>query len=137
MTKLIWSYWPKTVEISKYLLKSGKIQVIKAKSQILIFPGVRVLIHSRRLLGEELRKFSVKTNDKIWSYQRKTFKKWHFWAKWPFFDSFWPKTGKNWIFFKNLLQTFFYIAKALTNCKVSEKLMNGYLDNAWRTYVHL
>ena len=35
------------------------------KSQILNFPGVRVLIHTRRNLGEGFRKFSAKTNDKI------------------------------------------------------------------------
>ena len=55
-----------------------------------IFPGVRVLIHTKWHLGEGFRKFSAKSNDKIWSYKRKTFKKWHFWPKWPFFDSFWP-----------------------------------------------
>ena len=58
-----------------------------------IFPRVRVLIHTRRHLGEGFRKFSAKNNDKIWSYAPKT-------AKWQKIDYkvragrpiSWPKT---------------------------------------------
>ena len=93
--------------------------------QFWIFPRVPLLTHTSRHLGEDFRKFSAKTNVKIWSYKSKTFKILDFWPKWPFFDSFWPKMGKKWIFIKNPLGTFFYIPKALSNCKVSEKINVG------------
>ena len=58
-----------------------------------------------------------------------------FLAKKAIIWQFLAKNGRFFNFFKNPLGTFFYIAKALTNWKVSEKLMNGYLDNACRTYI--
>ena len=49
------------------------------KSQILNFPGgARVLIHTRRHLGESFRKFSAKTNVEIRSYKSKKVKYWIF-----------------------------------------------------------
>ena len=69
----IWSYWPKTAEISYRVAKSG---LLRQKNLIFwIFLGVRVLIHTRRHLGEGFRKFSGKTNDKIWSYWPETAEK--------------------------------------------------------------
>ena len=90
-----------------------------------IFLWVPLLANARRHIGEDFRKFSAKTNDKKWIYQSKSFKKLDFSQKWQFFDSFWPKTANFWIFLKNPLGKFFYIAKALPNCKVSEKTNVG------------
>ena len=63
----------------------------------------------------------------------------HFGPKWPIFDSFGPKwpilevfvqNGQNGNFFKKELGTFFSRLQALTNCKVSEKVMNGFRATA-------
>ena len=59
----------------------------------------------------------------------------HFGQKWPIFDSFWPKLGETGFFFKKALGTFFPPLQALTNCKVSEKKMNGFRDISGRTEV--
>ena len=48
---------------------------------------------------------------------------------------FGQKTAKIDFFFKNPLGTFFYIAKALTNCKVSEKTNERILRKR-ATHVH-
>ena len=53
------------------------------KPNLLIFPGVQVLLHTRRHLEEGFRKFSAKSNDKIQSYKQKTSKKWPFGPKTP------------------------------------------------------
>ena len=55
----------------------------------------------------------------------------HFGPKWPILDSFWPKWAKR--EFLKALGTFFSRLQALTNCKVSEKEINGFRANA-RTY---
>ena len=60
---------------------------------------------------------------------------WAFWAKMTNFGQFLDKTGQTGIFFKKALGTFFSHLQALTNCKVSEKVMNGFQATAWRTYV--
>ena len=61
----------------------------------------------------------------------------------PFLDilgqngQFWTvfgQNGQNWNFFKKALGTFFSYLQVLTNCKVSEKVMNGFRATAWRTY---
>ena len=46
-----------------------------------IFPWVPLLTHASRHWGEDFRKFSAKTKDKIWSYAPKT-----------------PKMSKNWLY---------------------------------------
>ena len=105
-----------------------------------IFPRIPLPIHARGHLGEGFRRFLAETNDKKWSYKLKTFKKLDFWQKWPFFDSFWPKMANFWIFFKNPLETFFYIPKALSNCQVSEKTnerMSRYRVTYIHTYIYL
>ena len=135
-----WSYTPKFAKICQNQLKMAKIYPFRSEKnpKFWIFPQIPLLIHARRHLGEDFRKFWAKTNDKISSYKSKTFKKLDFWPKCPFFDSFWPKMANFWIFFKNPLGTFFYIPKALSNCQVSEKTnerMSRYLRDA-RTYVH-
>ena len=113
----------KNLQKTGFLAKNGNFLTLfgQKNPKFWIFQRVPLLTHTSRNLGEDFRKFSAKTNDKIWSYQSKTFKKLDFWPKWQFFDSFWPKMTNFWIFFKNPLGTFFYIPKALPNCKVSEK----------------
>ena len=105
-----------------------------------IFPRVPLLTHASRHLGEDFRKFSAKSNDKNWSYKSKTFKKLDFWQKWLFFDSFWSKMGKKWIFFKNPLGTFFFtFPKPYLTAKFQKNLMNGCLDMSVthsHTYIH-
>ena len=51
-----------------------------------IFPRITLLTHASRHLGEDFRKFSAKSNDKIQSYQQKNFKKWPFGPKTPILD---------------------------------------------------
>ena len=84
-----WSYLSKTFR----KLKNCHLLTLfgQKNPQFWIFPRVPLLKHASRHLGEDFRNFSAKSNDKIQIYQQKTFKKWHFWPKWPFFDSFWPK----------------------------------------------
>ena len=92
----IWSYWRKTAEISLNLLKSGKIREIKAKNlRFRIFPWIRVLIHTRRDLGES---FQPKVMTKFDGISEKPSKKGifgqngHFLTvfgqKWPIFEFF-------------------------------------------------
>ena len=56
----------------------------------------------------------------------------HFGPKWPILDSF-GQNGKNGIFFKKELGKFFSRLQAQTNCKVPEKVMNGFQETASRT----
>ena len=60
---------------------------------------------------------------------RKKAKNLHFWAYWDEmanFGQFLVKMGKTGIIFKKAHGTFFSHLQALTNCKVSEKVMNGF-----------
>ena len=50
------------------------------------------------------------------------------------FGQFLAKMGETGIFFKKALEIFFSRLQALTKCKVSEKVMNGFWENALRTY---
>ena len=120
-----WHFWPKWPFFDSFWPKKGKNWIFFKNLLGTFFYIAKSLIV----------KYQKKTNDKIWCYQRKTFKKWHFWPKWPFFDSFWPKMANFWIFFKNPLGTFFYTLKALSNCKVSEKT-NERMSRYCVTYVH-
>ena len=56
----------------------------------------------------------------------------HFGPNWPILDSFLPKWAKR-EFFKKVLGKFLSRLEALTNCKVSEKVMNGFRGTALRT----
>ena len=58
---------------------------------------------------------------------------WSFWAKMANFGQFLAKMGKMGIFLKKALGTFLPRLQALNNCKVSEKVMNGFQATAWRT----
>ena len=54
--------------------------------QFWISPRVPLLTYASKHLGEDFRKFAAKSNDKIQSYQQKTFKKWPFGPKTPILD---------------------------------------------------
>ena len=54
--------------------------------------------------------------------------------KGPIFDSSWPKWAKR-NFFKKAIGTFLARLQALTSCKISEKVMNGFRETASRTDV--
>ena len=87
-----WSYKSKTFKKLDFWQKWPFFDNFWPKNpQFWIFPWVQLLAHARRHIGEHLRKFSAKTNDKNWSYKSKTLKKLDFWQKWPFFVTFWPK----------------------------------------------
>ena len=89
--------------------------------QFWIFLRVPLPRHASRHLGKDFRTFSAKTNDKNWSYQSKPSKNWIFGKNGHFLTVF----GQKWpifeFFSKICMGHFFYIAKALPNCKVSEK----------------
>ena len=75
-------WWPKLklyFKIAKICQKSAKnSQNLPLSDQknpkFWIFPWVPLLLHIRRHSEEDFRKFSAKTNDKIWSYAPKTAK---------------------------------------------------------------
>ena len=77
-----WSYKSKTLK-NWIFGKNGHFSTLfgQKNPQIWIFLRVPLLIHASRHLGEEIKKFSAKTNDKNWIYKSKTFKKTGFLAK--------------------------------------------------------
>ena len=59
---------------------------------------------------------------------------WSFLAKKGHFGPFLAKMAKTVKIIKKVLRTFFSHLQALTNCKVLEKVMNGFREKAQRTY---
>ena len=60
---------------------------------------------------------------------------WSFLAKKGHFGQFLAKMAKTVKIFKKALGTFFLHLQAVTNCKVSEQVMNGFREKAPCTYV--
>ena len=70
-----------------FLAKKGHFLTVFSQENLRfwIFPRVKLLVYTRKHLGEDFRKFSVKTNDKIEVIRQKPSKNWifgrngHFW----------------------------------------------------------
>ena len=110
--------------IGQFLAKMGETGFFFKKAFGTFFSLLKALINC---------KVSEKSNEGIPRKMRNTSIFGHFGQKWPILDSFLPKMGETGFFFKKALGKFFPPLHALTNCKVSEKIMHGFRETAWRT----
>ena len=104
----------------QFLAKMGKTGIFFKKAIGTFFSMLKALINC---------KVSEKSNEGIPRKIRKTSIFGHFGPKWQILEVF-GQNGQNGNFFKKALGTFLSRLQALTNCKFSEKVINGFREKA-------